>query len=90
MLYAVQKEFRKHFLDYLLLVTVGLFVVACMMLFTGERFIQFGFIFGYAVFYLLWAFFHHYLDGSLKLRNMLEYILIALIVLFSFKLLIAP
>ena len=86
----LHKELKKHFLDYLLLIIVGIFTIICLLLFRGERSVQFGFIIVYAIFYILWAMYHHLLNGSLRLKNMLEYILIALIIVLSIKIIIAP
>lgn len=84
----IKIELRKHFVDYLLLVVAGLFTVLCLTLFKGEQSTQFMFIIGYGVFYLLWAWLHHSLEKTLKVKNMLEYVLIALIIVISIRIII--
>ncbi len=86
----LKKEFEKHFLDYVLLIIAGVFTVVCLYMFKGNRGMQMALVVGYAIFYVAWAMYHHLLNSSMRLKNMLEYILIASIIVLTIKIIVSP
>ena len=84
----LKKELTKHSFDYLLLTTAGIFFLISLRMFQGERLSEFIMLFAFTSFYILWGMYHHIIEGTLHLRNVLEYILIGFTVLFLIKVLI--
>lgn len=79
------KELRTHMADYLLLVSAGVCFLVLLLGFKGQRVIEYFTVIGFAGFYILWALYHHGLQKSIRFKNMLEYILIAVLVLIIIK-----
>lgn len=86
----IKKGLNKHWFDYLLLVTAGVFFLLSLRLFQGERLIEFIILLSFTSFYIIWAIYHHIIEDTLHLKVVLEYILIGFIVLFLMKLIILP
>lgn len=85
-----KKEFKKHYFDYLLLITAGVFFLIGLNVFKGERLIEFIIILAFASFYIIWGVYHHLIKDGLRLKIVLEYILIGFIILFLLKIILIP
>lgn len=86
----LKKEFKKHVFDYLLLITAGVFFLLSISVFKGERFLEFIIILAFASFYIIWGIYHHIIEDSLRLKTVIEYILIAFTLIFLLKIIILP
>lgn len=86
----VKKEMKSHVFDYLLLITAGIFFIVALNLFRGERLLEFIVLLAFSSFYIIWGMYHHVITDSIKLRTVLEYILIGFTVIFLLKILIFP
>lgn len=86
----LKKEFTKYSLDYLILFTSGVFFLAAVYLFKGERTTQFSVLLTFVSFYIIWGIYHHIIDDSLYLKTVVEYILIGFCFLFLLKIIILP
>lgn len=51
---------------------------------------EFVILFSFVVFYIFWGFYHHLIENNLKLKIVIEYILIAFTILFLLKIIIMP
>ncbi|MDA1316802.1 MAG: hypothetical protein O3B87_02125 [bacterium] len=83
-------EITKHLFDYLLFITVGIFVLLSLSIFQGERLVEFIIILAFVSFYIIWGIYHHIIENSLHFKVVLEYILIGFTLLFLIKILILP
>ena len=86
----LKKEFKNHLFDYLLLVTAGIFFLILLNIFRGERVIEFIILVSFAFFYIIWGVYHHITNETLHLKTVVEYILIAFIIIFLLKIIILP
>lgn len=86
----VKKEFSHHLFDYLLLATAGVFFLIALNIFRGERLIEFIILLAFTSFYIIWGIYHHFILDNIRLKTMIEYILIGFMVIFLLKLLIFP
>lgn len=86
----LQKEVKKHTVDYLLLLTFGIFLILALTIFQGERLMEFIFILIFTSLYIIWGIYHHIINDTLRLKIVLEYVLIGFICLFLLKLVIFP
>ncbi|MCR4312818.1 MAG: hypothetical protein NUV58_01055 [Candidatus Roizmanbacteria bacterium] len=86
----LKKEFKNHSLDYLLLITAGIFFLILLNLFRGQRAVEFFILVSFAFFYIVWGIFHHISNETLHLKTVVEYILIAFIIIFLLKIIILP
>lgn len=86
----LQKEVKKHTFDYLLLITFGMFLITALSIFKGERIMEFIFILVFTSLYILWGIYHHIINDTLRLKIVLEYVLIGFISLFLLKMIIFP
>jgi hypothetical protein len=84
------KELKKHALDYLVLITAGIFFLVIANISRGERLVQFFTLVAYASFYIIWGVYHHLVEDSLHLKTVIEYILIAFTIIFMLKIIILP
>ncbi|PIP62763.1 hypothetical protein COS31_05265 [Candidatus Roizmanbacteria bacterium CG02_land_8_20_14_3_00_36_15] len=84
------KEIKRHLFDYLLLITAGVFFIAAVNLFRGERLTEFIILLIFISFYIIWGIYHHIVETGFQLRIMIEYIFIGLVILFLLKLIILP
>lgn len=73
---------QNHLFDYLLLLTGAVFFVLAMKLFAGERNVQILLVISFSGFYILWGIYHHIITKTLRLRVLLEYVLIGMASLF--------
>jgi len=87
---SLKKEFKNHLLDYLLLITAGIFFLILLNTFRGQRIIEFFVLVSFAFFYIVWGVFHHIVNETLHLKTVVEYILIAFIIIFLLKIIILP
>lgn len=85
-----KKELKKHALDYLLLITAGVFFIISLNVFRGERLLEFIMLLAFASFYIIWGIYHHIIENTLHLKSVLEYILIAFTIVFLLKIIILP
>ncbi|MCS6956652.1 MAG: hypothetical protein NZM02_02295 [Patescibacteria group bacterium] len=84
----VKKELKKHFFDYLLLITAGVFFLIGLNIFKGERIIEFIILLAFSSFYIIWGIYHHLIKDVFRLKIVIEYILIGFIVLFLLKIIL--
>jgi len=86
----LKREFKNHLFDYLFLITAGIFFLILLNIFRGERIIEFIILISFAFFYIVWGIYHHIIDETLHLKTVIEYILIAFIIIFLLKIIILP
>ncbi|RJQ38287.1 hypothetical protein C4559_01890 [Candidatus Microgenomates bacterium] len=86
----LKKEFKNHSLDYLLLITAGIFFLILLNLFRGQRVVEFFILVSFSFFYIIWGIFHHISNETVHLKTVVEYILIAFIIIFLLKVIILP
>ncbi len=84
----IQKELKKHLIDYLILFSGGIIFLVFISMFRGQRDKTFLSILTFSGFYMLWGIFHHMKEGVLHLKIVLEYVLIGFIVLLFLKIII--
>ncbi len=80
------KDIREHSGHYLVLVFILIFGALAFLYYQRFPQAQIVSLFLTASFYVLWGIIHHYLEGDLHLRIILEYVAVALLgflVLFS-------
>jgi hypothetical protein len=85
-----KKELKNHLFDYLLLITAGIFFLILLNIFRGQRIIKFIVLISFAFFYIIWGIYHHIINETLHLKTVIEYILIAFIIIFLLKIIILP
>lgn len=73
---------HKNLFDYLLITLFAVFFLLGMRLFSGQREAQFFCIVAFTVGYIAWGVYHHILTRTLRIRILVEYILIGFAVLF--------
>ncbi len=86
----IRKELRTHTFDYLLLLSAGVVFLVTLEIFKGQRFLEFIVLLGFASFYIIWGMYHHIIDQTLHLKNVIEYVFIGFIIIFLVKLIIFP
>ncbi|MBI2641151.1 hypothetical protein HYW87_00970 [Candidatus Roizmanbacteria bacterium] len=86
----LKKELKKHTFDYILLVTAGVFFIALLNFYKGERLPEFIIVSFFVSFYILWGIYHHTVDDDIHLKIVVEYVLIGLVLMLFFKLIILP
>lgn len=86
----LKKEVKNHLFDYLLLITAGIFFLILLNIFRGQREIEFIVLVAFAFFYIIWGVYHHIINETLHLKTVVEYVLIAFIVIFLLKIIILP
>ncbi len=84
------KEIKNNLFDYLLLVTAGVFFIAALNIFKGEKLMEFIILLVFVSFYIIWGIYHHIVESGLHLKIVLEYILIGFTFIFLLKLVILP
>ena len=88
--FHLKKELKNNFFDYLLLITAGIFFLILLNIFRGQRVIEFIVLVSFAFFYIIWGIYHHITNETLHLKTVVEYILIAFIIIFLLKIIILP
>lgn len=88
--FHLKKEFKNHLFDYILLITAGIFFLILLNIFRGQRTIEFIVLVSFAFFYIIWGVYHHIINETLHLKTVVEYILIAFIIIFLLKIIILP
>ena len=86
----LKMELKNHLFDYLLLFTAGIFFLILLNIFRGQRVIEFFVLVSFAFFYIIWGVYHHIINETLQLKTVVEYILIAFIIIFLLKIIILP
>ena len=86
----IKSDFIKHTFDYMVLITAGIFFLLALNIFRGERFLIFLVLFAFASFYIIWAMYHHAVNRTIKLKVVVEYILIVFTILFLLRIIIFP
>ncbi len=79
---AMHKELHAHFLDYLVLITGGVFFLLLLKTLSADKTSMFIVILLFTSFYIVWGVYHHTSTKTLHMKNVVEYILIGFIVLF--------
>lgn len=87
---SLKKELKTNAFDYLLLVSAGVLFLISLNIFKGERFLEFIVIFIFISFYIFWGTYHHIIEDSLRLKTVVEYILIGFTIMFLLKVIIMP
>jgi len=85
-----KKEIKGSALDYLLLMTAGIFFLVSINVFKGERLLEFIILLAFTSFYIIWGISHHIIKDTLHLKTVIEYILIAFTIIFLLKIIILP
>lgn len=88
--FHLQKELKNNLFDYALLIMAGVFFLILLNIFRGQRTIEFITLIMFAFFYILWGISHHIINENLHLKTVVEYILIAFIIIFLLKIIILP
>ncbi|MFA5770710.1 MAG: hypothetical protein WC894_04425 [Patescibacteria group bacterium] len=88
--FHLKKELKDHLFDYLLLFTAGIFFLILFNIFRGQRVIEFFVLISFAFFYIIWGVYHHIINETLHLKTVVEYVLIAFIIIFLLKIIILP
>jgi len=88
--FHLKKELKNNFFDYLLLITAGIFFLILLNIFRGQRVIEFIVLVSFAFFYIIWGVYHHIINETFHLKTVIEYILIAFIIIFLLKIIILP
>lgn len=86
----IHKELSVHKFDYMLFLTAGAFFVISLQVFKGERLVEFLILLAFTSFYIIWGMYHHIVDNSVHLKNIIEYILIGFTIIFLAKLVLFP
>jgi ABC-type polysaccharide transport system permease subunit len=81
---------KNHLWQYLLLFTVSVFLAMLFSLLKGNHLTQFFVLVLFFVFYISWGIVHHFLEKTLHLEIVIEYILIGATALFLLKILLIP
>jgi len=84
------KEISFHRFDYLLFFTAGAFFVISLQIFKGERLVEFLILLAFTSFYIIWGMYHHIIENTVHLKNIIEYVLIGFTIIFLAKLIIFP
>ncbi len=77
-----QEIWHRHLFDYLHIFTAAVFFVLTIRLFAGIRSIQIFMFIAFTAFYICWGIYHHILTKTLRLKIMLEYMLIGFAIIF--------
>ncbi len=81
-------KLTNHLFDYLLFFTAGIIFLIALNFFKGEKLIEFILFLIFISFYIIHGIYHHAIKDQLKLKIVIEYILLGFLVLFLIKLLI--
>lgn len=76
--------------DYLLFFTAGIFFLLALNYFRGERLIELVFLLAFVSFYIIYGVYHHAKKNELRLKIVIEYILLGFIALYLLRLIIFP
>lgn len=85
LLLHLASEIRKHTFDYLLLLTSGAAFLLFISMLRGEPNLQFVVIVAFVAFYVIWGVYHHAANRDIRLKIVVEYILIGFTVLYLLK-----
>ena len=78
-------DFKKHFLDYLILIFLLTFFLFLFLQNRGIPLVQYRLSVLASISYFLWGVGHHYSEGSLNLKIVVEYGLLAILVIVILK-----
>ncbi len=84
----ILNDLKKHSFDYVLLLTAGVFFLITLQIFQGERLYEFLILLAFTSFYIVWGMYHHTITDTIRLKSVLEYVLIGFTILFLVKILI--
>lgn len=84
----LKKDIQQHLFDYLMLFTCGVAFLIALNVFKGEKLITFIILMAFTSVYIIWGIYHHIIDDSIRLKTVLEYILIGFTIIFLLKLLL--
>ncbi|MEN9327204.1 MAG: hypothetical protein RI947_12 [Candidatus Parcubacteria bacterium] len=84
----LKKDIQRHLFDYLMLFTSGVAFLIALNVFKGEKLITFIILMAFTSVYIIWGIYHHIIDDSIRLKTVLEYILIGFTIIFLLKLLL--
>lgn len=71
-----------------MLFTSGVAFLIALNVFKGEKLITFIILMAFTSVYIIWGIYHHIIDDSIRLKTVLEYILIGFTIIFLLKLLL--
>jgi len=86
----LSQEVKKHLFQYLVLLAGAFFFLFLLIFLKENRFGRFLVITFFVLFYLIWGIIHHFLEKTLHLKIVVEYILIGATALFLLKVLLIP
>lgn len=78
----LKHEAKSYYFDYLLIASAATLFIIAMKLFAGEKTVQVLMIVSFAGFYVTWGIYHHVMTKTLRIKILLEYVLIAIAMLF--------
>lgn len=84
------KELKKHIFDYLLLLSSGAAFLVFISVLRGEPSLQFIAIVAFVAFYVIWGVYHHAVNRDIRLKIVVEYILIGFTILYLLKIILIP
>ena len=79
------KNHQLHLIHYLVLIIILAFNLFMFFNFTGDQTNQFLTAIIFSLIYFLWGIIHHWAEGDLHPKIVVEYLLIALVALFILK-----
>lgn len=84
----IQKEITKHRFDYLLLSILSILFLVLLQINKEHIMVIFSIFVAFSVFYIMWGLYHHIKIGNLHIRNIVEYVCFAFIILFIIRLIL--
>lgn len=84
----ISNYLKKHLIDYLIFITIGIFFIVLLSLFKGSHINQFIILILFVNIYIFWGIYHHIKINRLNLKIVLEYIIIGFITIFLLKLIL--
>lgn len=75
---------RKHILHHFILFGIIILAIGVMAIVQGNRSMQFATVLGFSVVYCLYGLTHHALEHDLTIRIVIEYVLVAFLVISAF------
>ncbi len=83
LIYHIRKEvWHTHLFDYLLMFTAAVFFILGVRVFAGMHGMQMFMFVAFTCFYICWGIYHHIITKTLRLRVILEYVLIGASIVF--------
>lgn len=84
----ITHEIKTNLFQYLFLSTISIFFLTLLTMARGSRQQQFLVLLLFISFYIFWGIIHHITEKTIRLKIVLEYVLIGAIALFLIELLL--